>query len=91
MLKTIVKAFDLITRQVKFCLALAMLCVVFGCAPLPQNNTATEMDTLYAHGLAAYSSKDYAASLIVFRQLADRGYAPAQYNLGVMYDNGHGV
>ena len=25
------------------------------------------------------------------RKAADQGYAAAQYNLGIMYDNGHGV
>jgi hypothetical protein len=27
----------------------------------------------------------------LFRPLAEQGYAPAQYNLGVMYDKGEGV
>jgi FOG: TPR repeat, SEL1 subfamily len=40
---------------------------------------------------AAYGRGDYATALRLFRPLADQGDAAAQYNLGVMYDNGQGV
>ena len=39
----------------------------------------------------AYNRGDYATALRLARQLADRGDAAAQYNLGVMYAKGHGV
>ncbi len=42
-------------------------------------------------GYKAYQSGDYATALLIFRQLADQGYAPAQNNLGFMYYQGHGV
>ena len=44
-----------------------------------------------ADGLAAAMRGDYATALKEFRPLAERGDAEAQYNLGVMYTNGHGV
>ena len=42
-------------------------------------------------GLDAYLRGDYDTALAEFRPLAEQGYASAQYNLGVMYDNGLGV
>jgi uncharacterized protein len=40
---------------------------------------------------AAYAKGDYATALRLLRPLADQGNASAQYNLGVMHANGHGV
>lgn len=40
---------------------------------------------------AAYARGDYAAELRITRPLAAKGEAWAQFNLGVMYLNGHGV
>ncbi len=45
----------------------------------------------FSKGLAAYNSGDYATALQEWRPLAEQGDASAQYNLGVMYSNGHGV
>ncbi len=42
-------------------------------------------------GVAAYERGDYAMALREFRVLAAQGDAAAQYNLGVMYDDGRGV
>ncbi len=42
-------------------------------------------------GVAAYQRGDYAAALRLWQPLAEQGDADAQYNLGVMYDNGRGV
>ncbi len=42
-------------------------------------------------GVNAYERGDYETALKEFRPLAEQGYASAQYNLGVMYDNGLGV
>ena len=39
----------------------------------------------------AYVRKDYATVLRLLRPLAEQGDAPAQSNLGVMYEKGHGV
>ena len=45
----------------------------------------------YNKGLTAYYSGDYATALREWKPLAEQGDASAQYNLGVMYDNGYGV
>ena len=42
-------------------------------------------------GLAAYSAGDYATALQEWTPLAEAGGVDAQYNLGIMYDNGEGV
>lgn len=42
-------------------------------------------------GLAAARVGDYETALLEWRPLAAQGDADAQYNLGVMYDNGQGV
>ena len=42
-------------------------------------------------GLEAYKRGDYATALKEWRPLAEQGDADAQFNLGVMYDNGRGV
>ena len=42
-------------------------------------------------GVAAVERGDYAAALEEWRPLAEQGLADAQYNLGVMYDEGEGV
>ena len=41
--------------------------------------------------LAAAEQGDYVTALRLWRPLADQGDADAQYNLGVMYNNGDGV
>ena len=45
----------------------------------------------FEEGEAAYDRKDYATALRVFRPLAEQGHANAQYNLGRMYAQGHGL
>ena len=42
-------------------------------------------------GLTAAQSGDFATALSEWIPLAKQGNADAQYNLGVMYENGHGV
>ena len=45
----------------------------------------------YDAGEAAYKRGDYATALRELRPLAEQGVAEAQFNLGVMYANGHSV
>jgi TPR repeat protein len=45
----------------------------------------------FDEAVAAYHRGDYATALREFRPLAEQGDADAQYNLGLMYANGHGV
>ncbi len=42
-------------------------------------------------GVAAYKRGDYATALREYRKAAEQGVADAQFNLGLMYGNGHGV
>ena len=41
--------------------------------------------------VAAYGSRDYETAMRLFRPFAEQGNADAQYNLGVMYNDGEGV
>ena len=45
----------------------------------------------YQEGIDAYERGDYGTALKEFRPLAEQGHAWAQYNLGVLYDQGHDV
>lgn len=45
----------------------------------------------FAAGLAAYQKGDYATAVKEWRLLAEDGDAPSQYNLGLLYLDGHGV
>ena len=49
--------------------------------------TAADFDK----GMTAYRSGDYQAALAEWRPLAESGHATAQYNLGLMYEQGMGV
>ena len=40
---------------------------------------------------AAYGRRDYQAALAAWQTLAETGFGPAQYNLGVMHEHGRGV
>lgn len=52
-------------------------------------STAAQADLQEAN--EAFARGDYAAALKEFKQLAVNGDARAQYNLGLMYDNGQGI
>jgi hypothetical protein len=60
---------------------LLVLCPLAGAAPAQD----------FGKGLEAYERGDYATALHEWQPLAEQGIAVAQYNLGVMYDNGQGV
>src|SRR5258708_846048 len=45
----------------------------------------------FRDAVAAYRTGDYATTLRLLRPLAEQGYANAQTNLGIMYDEGRGV
>ena len=45
----------------------------------------------FQKGLAAHQRGDFATALREWTPLAEQGDAPAQFNLGLMYDNGQGV
>jgi TPR repeat protein len=45
----------------------------------------------FEDGVAAYHKSDYATSLRLWRPLAEQGDPSAQFNLGLLYDDGSGV
>lgn len=45
----------------------------------------------FDEGVAALKRSDYATALKEFKPLAEQGQAGAQYNMGLIYDNGLGV
>ncbi len=71
-------------------LLLSMLCVLnFGCDKATERKVVVA--DLLADAKAAYFKQDYATALSKFTLAAAQGDAYAQYNLALMYDNGHGV
>jgi len=54
---------------------------------LPSSVAAQDFD----RGVSAYNDGDYPTALREFRLAAEQGAALAQYNLGLMYNNGQGV
>jgi len=62
-------------------------CVVVALMLMPTIGAAQDFQA----GLAAYDTGDYATALSEWRPFAEQGYAPAQFNLGLMYGNGQGV
>lgn len=55
-------------------------------APAPSAEQAE-----FARGAALYKKQDYAAAAGIFRALAERGYAPAQLQIGSQHARGEGV
>ena len=45
----------------------------------------------YEDGISAITRRDYEAALRLFLPLAEQGDSLSQYNLGLLYDEGHGV
>ncbi len=54
--------------------------------PIAQANEAE-----FQRANEAYESGDYKTAIDILESLAEQGYALAQSNLGVMYENGYGV
>jgi TPR repeat protein len=71
-----------------------LACVVFLVALLPAlfaQAPATSGNVDFSAGLKAFERDDYATALNVWRPLAEKGDAAAQYSIGFMYDQGKGV
>ncbi|MBR0777577.1 SEL1-like repeat protein [Bradyrhizobium diazoefficiens] len=60
-------------------------------APAPVTKPDPAPAEVEADGVAAYERRDYAAALRIFRPLADKGSASAQYHLAMLYDDGNAV
>jgi uncharacterized protein len=57
--------------------------------PLLLGLTASAAD--FSAGLSAYQKKDYGTAVREWRPLAEKGDAPSQFNLGLLYIDGLGV
>ncbi len=66
----------------KKCVALLIVWVAFATAPAFAD---------FQKGYDAFNKGDYATALREFHPLAEQGDAISQYNLGYIYDKGHGV
>ncbi len=53
--------------------------------------SAAPAEASFEDGVRAYLAQDYAAALDVWRPLAEEGHAPAQFGMGLSYENGRGV
>jgi TPR repeat protein len=60
-------------------------------AAIFSRHSADLMAQDFNKGMKAYQAGHYETAVHEWRQLAARGYAPAEYNLGVMYRQGEGV
>ena len=63
------------------------------CNPLVPGSCgrSDEPELDFDYGLAAFQRGDFETAFAVFAPLADEGFAPAQFNLGVMHEHGLGV
>jgi TPR repeat protein len=68
---------------------LALLAALLAIASCATPNADGE--EAFERGVKAYAEGDYAAVLTAWTPLAENGHLRAQYNLGLMYDNGRGV
>lgn len=60
-------------------------------AALVVGTVARGGEAVFRDGMAAYERGDYAAALAAWQPLAEQGSAEAQFNLGLIYGQGHGV
>lgn len=68
----------------------AAVLVVFALAALSiQSEPATAGP--FEEGVQAFQRQDYATARKLWLPLAEHGHAAAQYNMGVLYDEGRGV
>lgn len=56
-----------------------------------QTLSPEELERLFSQGVAAYDAKDYTKALSLLEKAAQQGHAQAQFNCGVMYNNGAGT
>lgn len=70
-------------------LAVAIVAILLPLHPAAASVEDQEMTV--ERGTEAYQGGDYETALTVWQTLADRGDVQAQYNLGLMYNNGRGV
>ncbi|MCC6171020.1 MAG: sel1 repeat family protein [Gammaproteobacteria bacterium] len=62
-----------------------------GAGPSSQAPAQSDAQAEFARGSTLYKAGDYAGAARIFRALADRGYAPAQLQIGSQYARGEGL
>jgi clan AA aspartic protease (TIGR02281 family) len=79
-------------KHLMYIIALALSVAVVACAT-QWGSIRGYVDAADAlqRGRAAYDRQDYAAAFREWHPLAQQGYAPAQNNLGIMYEQGRGI
>ena len=75
----------------KFVSALGLAIVVIAAAPVGGAVAGDENYAQYRQGLKAYQQGNYDEALAIWQPLADSGYAAAQFNIGMLFQNGVGV
>jgi uncharacterized protein len=78
---------SLLCKSAFIALILALNFALAATAGPNEHNSSTSYDD----GVAAYNKRDYSTALRIFQALAVKGVAPAQNNLGVLYEVGQGV
>ncbi len=73
------------TQLVKRFIAALMISILVLVFP---NSPAADF---FKDGGEAYEAGDFRKALEIFKSLAEQGDAPAQFNLGLMYDKGRGI
>ena len=60
---------------------------------MSNETNATELSVyeMMSKANAAFEAKDYATALPLYEKAAEQGDATAQFNLGIMYENGKGI
>ena len=69
----------------------ALTSIIFGVVLAATLTPVAAVSGPFEDGRGAYKSGDYATALRLWRPLAKQGHATAQFNLGVMYEDGRGV
>ena len=84
-------------RKCSHTILIFLFLIATGCAAQVGSNNVLKDDWNYTNaanynrGLEAYKSGDYATALKKWTPLAEKGFAKAQMNLGVIYASGQGV
>jgi TPR repeat protein len=65
--------------------------VIFATCILALTTVASMAADTLEDAVTAYRKANYATALRIYRSMADQGLAIAQFNVGLMYDNGQGV
>ena len=60
-------------------------------ASLSLASPAMANDGTFQQAVSRYQQQKFNEAFTLFKELAEQGDASAQYNLGLMYDNGEGV